>query len=219
MSKIKIIVVDDHQIVRDGISALLMQYDDIEIIAEASNGEQLLRLLKSLSPNIIILDIAMPKITGIELAKIINKEYTGIQIIIFSSQSEGENVIKALEAGAKAVLPKTTLREELIQAIYSVNQGNEFISKYIPYSTFVNNIKQRKTENDNIKDLKKILTDREIEIMNLIVNSLTNQEIAEKLFISQRTVEKHKSNILSKLELKSVVDMVKFALKNKMTEL
>ena len=218
MSKIEIIVVDDHQIVRDGISALLMQYDNIEIIAEASNGEQLLNLLKALSPNIIILDIAMPKITGIELAKIINKEHPEIQIIIFSSQSEGENVIKALEAGAKAVLPKTTLREELIQAIYSVNQGNEFISKYIPYSTFVNNIKQRKTENDNIKDLKKILTDREIEILNLIVNSLTNQEIAEKLFISQRTVEKHKSNILSKLELKSVVDLVKFALKNKIGE-
>lgn len=211
----KVIIVDDHQIVRDGISVLLMKTEDINIIGEASNGDQLLTLLKTQNPDIIIMDISMPKISGIELTKIIYKEYPYINVIIFSSHSEGENVVKALEAGAKGVLPKSTIREELIEALNTVYEGKEFISKYIPFSTFVNNIKK------NVKNEKteEILTSREIEILKLIAEGKTNKEIAELLFISQRTAEKHKSNILNKLEMKSVVDLVKYAIKNNLTDL
>ena len=213
-----VIIVDDHQIVRDGISVLLMKTEDINIIGEASNGEQLLLLLKNIIPDIIILDISMPKISGIELSKIIKETYPKIKIIIFSSHTEGENVVHALEAGAKGILPKNTIREELIEALRSVYGGKEFISKYIPYSTFINHIKSTKAHKDSKKVLEDVLSTREIEILKLIVDGKSNKEISELLFISQRTVEKHKSNILNKLEMKSVVDLVKYAIKNKLTD-
>jgi len=209
-----VIIVDDHQIVRDGISMLLMKTEGINIIAEASNGEKLLIILKTQKPDIIIMDISMPKITGIELTKIIKKEYPEIEVIIFSSHSEGENVVKALEAGAKGVLPKNTIREELIEALKTVYGGKEFISKYIPYSTFVNHIKKSNKD----REVEEILSGREIEILKQVVDGKTNKEISELLFISQRTVEKHKSNILNKLEMKSVVDLVKYAIKHKITD-
>ena len=131
MENIKIIVVDDHQIVRDGIGALLMKYKDIEIVAEASNGEELLTLLKSIMPDVIIMDISMPKMDGFQASEIIRKEYPEVYIIIFSSHSETENLARAIELGVKGILPKNTMREELVEAIYQVNQGKDFISKYI----------------------------------------------------------------------------------------
>ena len=215
----KIIIVDDHQIVRDGISVLLMRHNDIDIVGEAANGAELLRMLKSVEPDIIILDISMPKITGIELTKIITEKYPTIKIIIFSSHSQGENVVKALEAGANGILPKNTIREEFLEAINVVYSGKEFISKYIPYSTFINSIKNNKARDEANKKIEKILTNREIEVLKLIVNGETNKQIADKLFISLRTAEKHKSNILNKLEMNSVVDLVKYAIKNKIVEL
>jgi DNA-binding NarL/FixJ family response regulator len=218
MSKIKIIVTDDHQIVRDGISALLLKYPEIEIIAEFSNGEELINALENLNPDIVIIDIAMPKMTGLEASEIIIKKYPKIGIIIFSSHSEGENVIKAFELGVKGILPKSTLREELAEAIYAVYEGKEFVSKYIPYSTFFNHAKQSKSENE-ISDVSDKLSKREIELTKYVAEGLSNQEIADRLYISLRTVEKHKSNILLKLDLKSVVDLVKFAIKNKIIDL
>ena len=213
----KIIIADDHQIVRDGISALLMRKPEIEIIAEASNGDELLKLLQTNVPDIIIMDISMPGKTGIEITKIVKEKYPQIEIIIFSSHSEGENVIDAIEAGAKGILPKNTVREELTEALQTVYEGREFVSKYIPHSTFTNHIKNSKKTTDFETELKNILSDREIEVMKLVVDGKTNKEIAELLFISQRTAEKHKSNLLAKLNMKSVVDLVKYAIKNKIT--
>ena len=211
----KIIIADDHQIVRDGISALLMRKPDIEIIAEASNGDELLNVLQNIIPDIIIMDISMPGKTGIEITRIVKEKYPQIEIIIFSSHSEGENVIEAIEAGAKGVLPKNTVREELTAALQAVYEGREFISKYIPHSTFTNHIKAKKESLNAQQKIKAILSDREFEVMKLVVDGKTNKEIADLLFISQRTAEKHKSNLLAKLDMKSVVDLVKFAIKNK----
>jgi len=219
MDKIKIIVVDDHQIVRDGIGALLMKYDDIEIIAEASNGEEVLNILKKIQPDVVIIDIAMPKMDGFQASEIMRKEYPDVQIIIFSSHSENENIARAIEIGVKGILPKNTMREELVEAIYSVSSGKDFLSKYISTTSLFDFVKEKKNKNDTVAELKNKLTDREIELLQLIVNGITNKEIADQLFISQRTVEKHKSNIISKLEMKSVVDLVKFAIKNKIVDL
>ena len=219
MENIKLIVVDDHQIVRDGIGALLMKYKDIEIVAEASNGEELITILKSIVPDVIIMDISMPKMDGFQASEIIRKEYPEVHIIIFSSHSETENLARAIELGVKGILPKNTIREELVEAIYQVNQGKDFISKYISPVALFDYIKENKDKKDTLSNLKNKLTDRELELLQLIVSGSTNKEIADKLFISQRTVEKHKSNIISKLEMKSVVDLVKFAIKNKIVDL
>ncbi|MBN2890660.1 MAG: response regulator transcription factor [Bacteroidales bacterium] len=219
MTEIKIIVVDDHQIVRDGIGALLMKYNDIKIVAEASNGEELMTILKSIKPDIVILDISMPKMDGFQATAIIKENYEDIQVIIFSSHAETENLAKAIELGVKGILPKNTMREELVEAIYTVAQNKDFISKYISPTALFEYIKDKKEKDNTIVDLKSKLSDREMELLQLIVQGSTNKEIADKLFISQRTVEKHKSNIISKLEMKSVVDLVKFAVKNKLVDL
>jgi DNA-binding NarL/FixJ family response regulator len=211
----EIFIVDDHQIVRDGISALLTKTGNIHIAGEAANAEEAMLMLKKKQPDVLITDIAMPGISGIELTKLVKEKYPQIEVIIFSSHSEGENVVNALDAGAKGILPKTTIREELIEALLAVSNGKEFISKYIPASTFIHHFKKNK-ENEKIKET---LSDREIEILKLIVNGKNNKEISEQLFISQRTVEKHKSNILVKMEMKSVVDMVKYAIKHKLVDM
>ncbi len=216
---IKIIVVDDHQIVRDGIEALLMKSPDIQVVAEASNGEELITILGSIMPDIVIMDIAMPKMDGFQAAEIIMNKFKTINVIIFSSHAETHNIARALELGVKGILPKNTMREELIEAIYQVNDGKDFISKYISSSELLEYIKQNQNKKNTISDLRNKLTNRELELLILIVEGKSNKEIAEKLFISQRTVEKHKSNILSKLQMNSIVDLVKFAIKNKLVEL
>ena len=219
MDKIKIIVVDDHQIVRDGIDALFMKYDDIQIVAEASNGVEVLNLLEKIKPDIVIIDISMPKMDGLEASEIIREKYPDVQIIIFSSHSENKNIARAIEIGVKGILPKNTMREELADAVYQVHQGKDFMSKYISPVALFEYIKESKDKNNAVSELKMKLTSREIELLQLIVGGQTNKEIADQLFISQRTVEKHKSNILSKLEMKSIVDLVKFAIKNKIVDL
>jgi len=150
-----VLIVDDHQIVRDGIILVLMKTEDIKVTGEASNGEQLLSMLqKGINPDVVIMDISLPKISGIELTEIIKKEYPATEVLIFSSHSEGENVIKSLQAGAKGILPKSTIREELIEALRTVYEGREYISKYIPYTTFTESIIKKQK---NAKAWKKYL--------------------------------------------------------------
>lgn len=216
---IKIIITDDHNIVRDGIIALLDQYDEFEVIGEAGDGEALMELLKNKSPDIIILDIVLPNLSGIEITKIISEKYPDIKIIIFTGSTSENYVVKSIEAGAKGILPKTTIREELYDAIFSVSGGKEFISKYIPSSVFVNYIKNNNQNNTYYENISNKLTKRELQILKLMANGITNHDIAEKLFISVRTVEKHKSNIMEKLQIKTVVELVKLAIKSKIIEM
>lgn len=218
MNKIKIIIVDDHQVVRDGIVASLMFYEDIEVIAEASNGKKLIEKLDEFSPDVIILDIAMPDMSGIEACKILKKDFPEIKIIIFTGNESRESIFDALKAGADAFLPKETDREELIKAIYAVNKGEKYISKIISNTViidFINSEKNINQENKNICEL----SEREHEVLKQIADGLSYKEIGEKLFISVKTVEKHKRNILDKLKLDTTVDLVKYAIKNKIIEL
>ncbi len=219
MGKIKIMVVDDHQIIRDGINAILMSNNDIEIIAEAGNSEELFEKLKHVTPNIIILDISMPMLSGIEITKILTKEYPKIKVIIFSSYTNDDSIFDALKAGAKGYITKETVREELVNAIYTVNTGENFLSESISNTVLVNFIhKDKYSDKYSAKD-KSNLTNREIEILKLIAEGLSYKEIGEKLFISSRTVETHKNHILQKLELRTIVDLVKYAIKNNYIEL
>lgn len=215
MNKIKLIIVDDHQIVRDGIVASLMLCDDIEVIAEASNGKKLLEKLENYSPDVIILDIAMPDMTGIEACKILKADYPEIRIVIFTGNENQESIFEALKAGADAFLPKEATREELIKAIYAVQKGDKYISKIISNTVIIDYINSEKNE----KPKSACLSERENEIIKLIAEGLPYKEIAEKLFISPKTVEKHKRNILDKLKLETTIDLVKYAIKNKIIEI
>ena len=217
--KIKIIIVDDHEILRDGIKALLILANDIEVIGEASNGNELFSLLKFLKPDIILLDIIMPGQSGIEIAEKMNIEYPDIKIIILSSNIDEESVFNSINAGVSGYLSKNINKIELIEAIRQVNAGKEYYSDMIPlviikkYKSFIK---------DNTKQKQEIiitLSDREKEIVRWITEGLSYKEIGEKLFISSRTVESHKNNMLEKLELKTTVDLIKYAIKNGIVEL
>ncbi len=220
MRKTKILIADDHQIVRDGISVLLMRYpDEFEIIGEVENGEEVLKFVEKQHPDVVILDLSMPVLDGLETTKILSEKHPFINVLIFSSYAQDKNVVKAMKYGARGILPKNTIREELIQAIRTVAAGKEFISQYIPYASIMKSLREEAEKEEKQRQIRTMLTNRELEILNLVVQGLSNKEIADKLFISVRTVEKHKSNILNKLGLKSVVELVKFAIKNKIVDL
>lgn len=219
MSKIKIIMVDDHQIVRDGIKALIIDDENIEIIGEASNSNELFDLLQDNTPDIILLDISLPDTSGIEIAKQISSEYEGIKILMLSMYMSEEFITNSIEAGAKGYLPKTTTQKELLDAIKSINNGGEFYNDTVSDILLKSYIKKTQGKNKEEEEKSINLTKRELEILKLFAEGLTNKEIADQLFISIRTVESHKNNIMQKLELKTTVELVKFAIKNNIIEI
>ncbi len=216
METTKIILVDDHQIVRDGIKALLKDEESVKILAEAQSGEEILDLLGKVSPDMLIMDISMPGASGIETAKQVSKSYPHVKLLFLSMFLNEDFILGAINAGAKGYLPKNTTKEELIQAINSIMQGKDYFNKEVSDIIMQNYVKKAK-EKDTAKDFKVILTSREIEILKLFADGLTNQEIAELLFISVRTVESHKTHIMQKLRLKSTVELIKYAIKNNIT--
>jgi len=217
MTKIKIILADDHRIFRDGIKSLLSDYDFINIIGEASSGMELLSMLKIQKPDIVIVDITMQGISGIEAAEQISNLYPEIKIMILSMHTNEEFVINSIKAGAKAYLPKDSSKEELIEAIKTLQTGGEYYSKLVSDNFMKNYFKKFKVE-QNLKENEE-LTQREIEILKLAASGVCNKEIADKLFISVKTVDAHKNHIMQKLKLKNTAEMVLYAVKNKIIEI
>ncbi|NPD45395.1 MULTISPECIES: response regulator transcription factor [unclassified Lentimicrobium] len=219
MNKIKIILVDDHQLVRDGIKSLISDSFGIDIIGEASNSVELFKQLHQVMPDVILMDISLPNMSGIEITKILKKDYPKIKILMLSMYTSEDFIFNGLKAGINGYLPKNTTRDELLLAIEEVHNGREYFSKSISniiLKSFVNSAKYGNNAND---DKMSILTKRETEILKLVVEGVSNQHIADQLFISIRTVETHKTSIMKKLELNNTIDLVKFAIKNKIIEL
>lgn len=217
--KINIFLVDDHQIVRDGIKSLLLDSADISIAGEALNGKELLEKLEAAKPDVILMDISLPDISGIELTRQITIQFPEIKIVILSMYTQEEFITNAIAAGAKGYLPKNTTRQELLNAVIAVHNGKEYyndaVSKIIleNYISSVRKSKETETENDT-----ETLSTREKQILKLYVEGMTNQQIADKLFISIRTVESHKNHIMQKLSVKSTVELVKYAIRNNIAE-
>jgi DNA-binding NarL/FixJ family response regulator len=212
MDKIKVILVDDHAIVRDGIKALIST-DEIEVINEASNAQDFFSMLQIKKPDIAVLDISLPDISGIEITKKLSIEHPGIKVIILSMHLNEDFIFNAVKAGAMAYLPKNSTRKELIDAIRQVAAGEEYFSEPVSNIILKSYIKKAKTEEEEKKE-ENALSKREVEILKLFAEGKSNKEIADMLFISSRTVESHKNHIMLKLELKSTVELIKFAIKN-----
>jgi two-component system response regulator NreC len=221
MEKIKLILVDDHRLVRAGIKSLLNDNDRFEILGEAENGDELIVLLQKELPNVILLDISLPGLSGIDWTRKIleTSAYNGVKILILSMFTQEEFIFNAIQAGAKGYLPKNTSKKELLEAIEAVHKGEEYFSQQISGIILKSYIKKAQNQEDESKKKEDLLSKREIEILKLFAEGVSNQEIADKLFISVRTVESHKNHIMQKLELKNTVDLVKFAIKNKIIEL
>jgi DNA-binding NarL/FixJ family response regulator len=217
MEKIKIILVDDHTIVRDGIKALITT-DEMEVINEASNAAAFFGLLKIEVPDIVVLDISLPDISGIEITRRLTKDYPQIKVVILSMHLNEDFIFNAVQAGAMAYVPKNTNRKELVEALQKVAAGEEYFSEPVSNIILKSYIKKAKKEEKN-KAAEKTLSKREMEILILFAEGKSNKEIADILFISSRTVESHKNHIMQKLELKSTVELIKFAIRNNIIEI
>ncbi len=210
MKKIKLTIVDDHKIVRQGLKSLLIGHNHIQVIESIGTAKELFNHLKQTLPDVIILDLKLPDMSGIDILKKLSNNKINVKTIILSAHSSEENISNAVLAGAKGFLPKDTGREEFINAIETVYSGNLYFGKSISdiiYQNYVSNVKEK---NKN----KEILTDREIEIVKMICNGLLCKQVANKLNISIRTVETHKKNIFDKLQISNSVDLVKYAIRN-----
>jgi len=219
MKSIRIFLVDDHQLVRDGIKALLTGAGNIDIIGEATNGKELLEKIKEVQPDIILMDISLPDISGIELTRTLSRQYPMVRILILSMYTNEDFVFNAIKAGAKGYLPKNTSRQELLDAIGAIFDGQEFFSDSISKVILKSYLRQATQPESTAEKQEQPLTKRELEILKLFAEGLNNKEISTKLDISIRTVESHKNHIINKLGLKSTVEMVKFAIRNKIVEL
>lgn len=219
MEAIKIFLVEDHDLVRDGLKALLASIPDIAIIGEAANGKSLFEKLRIVQPDIIVLDISLPDISGIEITKRLRHDYPQIKVLILSMYTHEDFVTGAIRSGARGYLPKNTSRDELVKAIYAIYRGEEFFGETISKILLKSFIR---TAAEHIEQEEKpafSLSTREQEILKLFAEGFNNKEIGMKLNISVRTVETHKNHIMKKLGIKSPVEMVKFAIRNKIINL
>jgi DNA-binding NarL/FixJ family response regulator len=213
MEKIRIIIADDHQLFRNGLKILLDSFPEFEVTGEASNGEEFLKLLKNTEADIALMDINMPEMDGIEATRKGLRICPGINIIALSMYGEEEYYNKMVDAGAKGFLLKNSDIAEVKEAIMTVNKGGSYFSQELLYHV-IQKIKHREHESKSAN-----LSKREKEILIKICEGLSNQEIAKTLFISKRTVDKHRANLLGKTNSKNTASLILFALRNKLIEI
>jgi DNA-binding NarL/FixJ family response regulator len=214
MNKIKLLLADDEELFRKGISFLLQRQDNIQILYEANNGSEVVEYLKSSSihPDIILMDLKMPLLNGVEATKLINKEFPSIKIIALTSYNTKSFIANMIEIGAASYIVKNSTPEEMITTI------NQVIEKGFYYNEEVLNVIQENLITNNRKNIffeDIILTKREREILELICYQNSTQQIADKLFISPRTVEGHRNNLLLKTDSQNSAGLVVFAIQNK----
>lgn len=213
---IKTLIVDDHRIVREGITTLLANESDIKVIAEAENGRDAIKLSNKLNPDITIMDISMPELNGVEAIKQIRKKTPSARIIALSMHSEHEFIWKTLKAGAYAYLLKDCAATELVNAIRQVHSGKKYISEGIS-GLLIQDFIDSKWKEPRATYFP--LSEREKEVLQLLAEGKPTREIAEVLYISNKTVESHRKNIMEKLQIFSLPELTKYAIKSGLTSL
>ncbi len=214
----KILLVDDHDIILDGLRAMLINISDMQVIGEAKSGFEAFEKAQELLPDVIIMDISMPEMTGIEATEMIKKNHPDIKIIALTQHESDTYIMQMLNAGADGYLLKNCKKAEFLEAIQTVLNHERYFGKRVSSILLDSMLKTQKLEG-NVPKKKIILTPREIEIIKYITSDLNNQEIADKLFISLRTVETHRRNIMQKLNVKSVIALVRYAVKHGIAEI
>jgi len=208
-----IIIVDDHALFRNGLKILLNSHKNFKVVAEASNGIEFLKCLDVIPVDVVLLDISMPEMNGVEAATIAIKKNPDLQIITLSMYGDEGYYNKMLEAGSCGFLLKESDIDEVYTALFSVIEGKSYFSQEL-LQTLISTIKNSSKNASQIYDL----SEREVEIIGLICQGLSNAEIADKLFLSKRTVEKYRANILNKTNAKNTASLVIFAIKNNIVE-
>lgn len=211
MREIKVLIVDDHAIVRDGICSLLALAGDMEVVGEAANGREGLEKVAKLLPDVVLMDIAMPIMGGLEAIRRIHKEFSGIRILVLTQYDDKDHVFPAIQAGANGFVSKTAASSELASGIRAVSAGESYLSPSIA-KLFVEDY-QRVALTEDMNDPYEQLTDREREMLKLVVEGYKTRQIAEMLNITLKTVEGHKTSLMKKLGIHNNLELVKYALR------
>lgn len=211
---IRILLADDHQILRHGLRVLLEKESGIEVVGEAEDGRRAVDLARTLKPDIIIMDLQMPILNGIEATRQILARTPHCKVIFLSMSSDPIVVRQAIQAGARAFVLKDCAFDELIKAIGSVKQGEQYLSQKIVGVVLTDYMKQLHGSNDLAPS---VLTSREVEVLQLLAEGKTSKEIAAVLGVSVKTVDTHRQNLMAKLDLHSIAELTKFAIKEGIT--
>ena len=207
MAKIRVLIVDDHAILRDGIRALLAVHDDLEVVGEAADGREAIDKACQLSPDVVLMDIAMPLMDGLEATRRIHKENPEAKILILTQHDSKEYVISSVKAGAAGCVPKRAVASELVSAVRVVHQGDSYLYPSVA-SALLKEYLQR-MEHDPYNGL----TNREREVLKLVAEGRTTREIADLLCVSAKTVLGHRTKIMEKLDIHNRTELVKYAIR------
>jgi two-component system, NarL family, response regulator NreC len=214
MDKIRVLLADDHTLIRSGIATLLQSNKDFVVVGEAEDGEEAVRKTGELKPTVVVMDLSMPKLSGIEATKQIKKKYPEVNVLVLTMHENEEYVYQILKSGAAGYVLKSAGKDELISAIRAAAKGEKFFSPRISQlmaEGYVRRVEQVATETES-GDVP--LTRREREVLSLVVDGLTNQQIADQLFISPRTVDTHRTNIMQKLDIHDLANLVRYAIEH-----
>jgi DNA-binding NarL/FixJ family response regulator len=208
---IRILIADDHEVVRDGVRALLEKQADMAVVGEAADGREAAELAEDLHPDVIVMDVGMPNLNGIDATRRILAAHPQIGVVMLSMHQDESYVLRSLKAGAKGYLLKESLRSDILEAIRAVSQGRSFLTRKISrmmQEDYIQEMEQR-----GLEDSYELLTDREREVLQLAAEGKPNKEIAGALNISLTTVETHRTHILQKLGLHSVPELILYAVR------
>ena len=207
---IRILLVEDHTMVRKGLRSLLENETGIEVVDEAGNGREAIQKVESLKPDIVVMDISMPTLNGLDATRQIKRQHPDMKILILTMHTAEEYVFEVLDAGASGYVVKQSAPNELVTAIHAVSRGETYLSPKVSglvVQEILNGVRKKKKEPR--------LTEREREIVQLIAEGHSNREIADTLHISIKTVDTHRSNLMEKLDLHSIADITRYAIRNK----
>jgi len=217
MKKIRVLIVDDHTLVRDGIRALLALVADIEVVGEAANGKEALERMRELAPDVVLMDLAMPIMGGLEATRRIRKEFPGTKVLALTQYDDSEYVVPVIEAGARGFVTKMSAFSELASAIQAAYRGESFLSPSAA-AALVEECQQR-MDGEGEKDPYQQLTDREREVLKLVAEGHTAREIAGMLVVAPKTVEWYKTSLMNKLNIHNKTDLIKFAIRKRVITL
>ena len=209
--KIRILIIDDHPLFREGIKSLIARNPGFEVVGEAGNGRKGLRMAKELKPDLVVMDISLPDKSGIDLTRDIRSHLSKTRVIVVSMHSKIDHISEAFRAGATGYVVKESATERLIQGLEAVSRGEYYLDSSLSHKV-VKKLMEFPEKEAKITDARyEALTPREQQVMRLLAEGISIKEIAERLFISPKTVENHRSNIMSKLELHSTIELIRYA--------
>lgn len=218
MTVIKVLLADDHQIIREGLRMLLNAHDRVEVVGEADNGRKVIAMLRKVMPDVIVMDVSMPELNGIETTARIHKEYPSVKILALSMHADRRFIEGMLKAGASGYLVKDCAATELVSAIEFVTTGEIYLSPKIA-GKIIKNFLERSSDSDRNSAGVDSLTSREREILQLIAEGNDSKQIAFELCLSPKTVETHRRNIMEKLNIHNIAKLTKLAIKEGITNL